>query len=489
MARWVVVALLSMCGVAIAEPVHVCSANPHYLMYKDKPIVLITSDHHYGAIIDRDFDMLAYLNYLHGSGMNLTRIYPGGMFEPPDKYLPGNPLGPRPGRQILPWARSGQTGAEPNLGEPGKPAFKYDLDRWDPEYFKRLEAFVDSAQSLDIIVEVAFFNAQYKDCWPLMPLYHTNNIQGIGTYEADQCHLFTTTERRNADVLERQKAYVRNIVTALSRFDNVIYDICDEPTLPGASEAQVIPWIHAIRDVFLETERSLGVRHILGQTVQSSSPDLSAESWCDWLPTEYVAAAAAAFEKDYAANKPIIDVESDYYGYALVKPYTVEDVRVEGWWFMLGGGAGFINLNGEYYRGHVTGGPDTQKTIVPQKKVLRDFMEGLGLVSLSRFTGLRGLPAASFASAIADPGRQYVVYLFHAKRDGQWGAHFVATPGSFQDTFTLADVPAGNYILEWVEPATGEVRRTETKSHPGGDLAVTTPVYAIDIALRMTRII
>jgi hypothetical protein len=487
MARWVVVAWLSMCGVAIAEPVHVCSANPHYLMVKDRPIVLITSDHHYGAVIDLDFDPVAYLGYLHRSGMNLTRIYPGGMFEPPDKYLPGNPLGPKPGRQILPWARSNQTGAHPSLAEPGKPAFKYDLDRWDPNYFDRLRTFVDSAESMDIVVEVAFFNCMYKDCWPLMPLYHGNNIQGVGNYEADDCRLFTTTDKRNADVLERQKAYVRKIVTELARFDNVIYDICDEPTLEGASEAQVIPWIHELRDALLETERPLGVRHILGQTVQSSSPDLSKEPWCDWLPTEYVKAAANAFDKDYAANKPIVDVESDYYGYGLVKPYTVDDVRVEGWWFMVGGGAGFINLNGEYYRGHETGGPDTQNCIVPQKKVLRDFMEGLNLVSLQRFTGVTSLPAGVIASAIADPGRQYAVYLFHGTYDSQWGAHFVATPGSFDDRFTLTGVPRGDYTLEWIDPATGAVKRTETKSHNAGDLAITTGPYTTDIALRMKR--
>jgi hypothetical protein len=102
-----------------AEPVKVCPANPHYLTFKGKPVVLITSDHHYGAVMDRDFNFSSYLNYLGRNRMNLTRIYPGGMFEPPDKWLRSNPLGPRPGRQILPWPRSTQAGAHPSLGEPG----------------------------------------------------------------------------------------------------------------------------------------------------------------------------------------------------------------------------------------------------------------------------------------------------------------------------------------------------------------------------------
>ena len=108
-------------------------------------------------------------------------------------------------------------------------------------------------------------------------------------------------------------------------------------TRQGAFPEAVIPWIRGSRR-FLEAEKGLPKKHLLGQTVQSASPDLSAEAWCDWLPTEYVAAARAAFEKNYAANKPLVDVESDYYGHGLVKPYTVEDIRVEGWWFMVGGG-------------------------------------------------------------------------------------------------------------------------------------------------------
>jgi len=148
--------LLILAAPCLAEPVKVWQTNPHYFFYKDKPLVLITSDQHYGAVIDRDFDFARYLDFLSAQGMNLTRIYPGGMFEPPDKYLPGNPLGPRPGRQILPWTKTGQTGANPTLAEPCQPSYRFDLDSWNPDYFPRLRAFVETAFRKDIIVEVAF---------------------------------------------------------------------------------------------------------------------------------------------------------------------------------------------------------------------------------------------------------------------------------------------------------------------------------------------
>lgn len=166
---------------------------------------------------------------------------------------------------------------------------------------------------------------------------------------------------------------------------------------------------------------------------------------------------------------------------------TVDDVRAEGWWFMLGGGAGFIHLNGEYYRGQETGGSDTQTRIVPEKGILKDFMESLDLVGLRCFNGLGGIPAGAIASAIAEPGRQYAVYLFHDKNDGQWGAHYVVTPGKFEDTLALTSVPSGEYGLEWIDPATGKVKRTESRTHSGGSFQVAAPPYTMDVALRMRR--
>lgn len=490
------VGLLLAGTAAVAEPVRVFPANPHYFSRDGKPIVLVTSDHHYGAVIDAEFDFVRFLDALAAGGANLTRIYPGGMFEVEDKYVAGNPLGPRPGRQILPWARSNVPGAHPALGLPGQVSYKLDLDRWNPEYFARLRAFVEHAGRRGIVVEVAFFNGMYADSWPLMAFHHRNNVQGVGRYEAEECGLFTTADPRNADVLRYQKAYVAQIAAELDPYDNVIYDLCDEPSLVGRPDgsialqpdAAVVPWLHALRDAFLEAERPLANKHLLGQTVQNLSPDLSAEPWCDWLPTEYVRPAGRALERDYAARKPIVDVESDYYGHSLVKSaYTPDAVRLEAWWFLLGGGAGVINLNGEYHRGQEAGGADTQERILPQRKVLREFVEGLDLARLQRFDGVVGLPAGARASALAQPGRQYAVYVFHAQEEPEWGAHLVPSPGRHRDSFVLRDVPRGRYRLEWVDPASGARLAEDAVESPGGELRVSTPEYALDVALRLTR--
>ena len=75
--------LIATSAAASAEPIIVCPSNPHYFQYKGKAVLLITSDQHYGAIVDKDFDFAKFLNYMGDKGMNLTRIYPGGYFETP----------------------------------------------------------------------------------------------------------------------------------------------------------------------------------------------------------------------------------------------------------------------------------------------------------------------------------------------------------------------------------------------------------------------
>jgi hypothetical protein len=175
--------------------------NPHYFIFNGKPLILITSDQHYGAVINLDFDYIPFLDRLKEYGMNLTRIYPGGYIEMKDQYTKGNPLGPAPDRYILPWKKSSEEGANPHLGK-----YKYDLDKWDSDYFKRLKDYVRQASVRNIIVEIAFFNGMYDDRWMAQPLYHTNNLQGVGT-----CEYMLYTTLADKKLAYFQMEYVKKI--------------------------------------------------------------------------------------------------------------------------------------------------------------------------------------------------------------------------------------------------------------------------------------
>jgi hypothetical protein len=448
--------------------------NPHYFIFRGKPVVLITTDQHYGAVINLDFDYIPFLDRLQEYGLNLTRIYPGGYVEMKDQYTKGNPLGPSPDHYILPWKKSATEGADPHLGK-----YKYDLDKWDPEYFKRLKDFVYQASVRNIIVEIAFFNGMYDDRWMAQPLYHTNNIQGIGT---GAFKLFTTlTDKKLAGY---QIEYVKKIASELYRFDNLIYDISDEPEMQHRESFQ---WNSALLDALVSVDH---YRHIYGETANSASPDFTGDKRTSWIPTEYISPMEKTLDSDYSDNKPIVDVETAYYSY-WYGANPVAESRAESWYGMVGGLAGFIQLNSDFSTFNPSGkGTSTQDTILPQMKVLMSFMNSLEFIRMEKFTGFRVTDSLAFARGIAEPGKQYAIYIFHGSRkwedwpQGPTASRFNVDMNWFRDIVTVT-VPPGKYKVEWINPPSGIVMKSYDLECNDGNLILDTPLYPSDIALRV----
>jgi hypothetical protein len=460
-----------------ATPIAKHPDNPHYFIYNGKPLVLITTDQHYGAVINLDFDYIAFLNTLKEFGMNLTRIYPGGYVEMKDQYIAGNPLGPAPDRYILPWAQSHETGANQFLGH-----YKLDLNTWNSDYFTRLKDFVYQASIRNIIVEIAFFNGMYDDRWMAQPLFHSNNIQNVGTCAFQQ---FTTLADER--LVKYQKEYVKKIASELYKYDNLIYDISDEPEMQRQDSHA---WNSALLDALISVDHN---RHIYGETANSASPDFTGDKRISWIPTEYISPMEITLNNDYIDNKPIIDVETAYYPF-WYSANPIEETRVEGWYGMLGGLAGLIHLNSDFSTKNPTAsGTDTRTKVLPQKQVLMSFMYSLDFIRMAKFVNFGVLHSEALGSAIAEPGKQYALYLFHGTKkweewpQGPTADRFTVNPEWFQDSIHI-NVLSGNYRIEWINPSSGELIDSSHQVLEGGDIILHTPRYYTDIALRMKSI-
>ena len=46
----------------MSVPIGLHPENPRYFLYKGRPLALITATEHYGAVINRNFDYVAYLD-------------------------------------------------------------------------------------------------------------------------------------------------------------------------------------------------------------------------------------------------------------------------------------------------------------------------------------------------------------------------------------------------------------------------------------------
>jgi hypothetical protein len=144
-----VVLLLISCELpAGSDSLRLSPENRRYLEYQGKPLILITSAEHYGAVVNLDFDYKLYLETLEKEGFNYTRIFCGTYIEPFENFfdIQKNTLAPGPDRYIAPWIK-----------ENGK----YDLTRFNPAFFNRLKDFVSEAGKRGIVVEATLFTSIY----------------------------------------------------------------------------------------------------------------------------------------------------------------------------------------------------------------------------------------------------------------------------------------------------------------------------------------
>jgi hypothetical protein len=464
-------------------PITLNPENSHYFLYNGNPLFLITSDQHYGAVTNMDFDYITFLDTLAAYGMNFTRIYPGAYIEKDGEYMPDNNLGARNGRQILPWVKTSVPGAHEVLG-----GYKLDLDQWNDAYFMRLKDFISKAGERNIIVDIAFFNGMYPDRWEFQPMYHANNIQGIGN-----CVFNEVQTLKDTALARYHEAYVKKITEEVNEFDNVILDICDEPFQDGCPPVLYNQWISKLIDAITSTESSLPNKHLIAQTIDSHTRggpgDFSADSRIDVLMNEYTW-GIANLDKEYLHNKPMVLIETAYY-----PQYDGDKIaasRVEAWEFLVGGGAAFMQLNG-LYSSFNSGAAGTENyKLLRQLKILKNFMYSFDFFNMRQDTSFQagGVPAGTFTRAISEPGKQYAFYIHHSEY-GCWfwepmkmGSCYNVVPGNYQENMVFNMSP-GTYIAEWIDPETGTIIRTDNFTHDGGNRIFDAPAYMIDIALKI----
>jgi hypothetical protein len=456
---------------AAAAPLALHPDNPHYFLWRGRPTVLIGSGEHYGAVLNLDFDYRKYLDTLARDGLNHTRTFSGVYCEPPGAFnIARNTLAPAPGRLICPWARSDQPGYR-NGGN------KFDLSRWDPAYFVRLKDFVRHAAQRGVVVELNLFCPFYEEeMWLLSPMHASNNVNGVGAVARTNVY----TLDRHGGLLPFQEALVRKLVTELKDFDNVYFEVCNEPYFGGVTMA----WQHRMVEVIVETEKALGVRHLISLNVANGSAKVENPHPAVSIFNFHYAYPPDAVALNYGLNRAIGDNETGFRGTNDL-PY-----RVEAWSFLLAGGALFSHLDYSFAVGHEDGTfvyPASQPgggspAFRQQMKVLADFMRGLDFVRMKPMAELiaGGVQRGYRAYGLAEPGRAYAVYL------GRDPGDKAAATGPQQVTLQVRLAP-GTYTAEWVNPRTGQVDKRETVRATGELTALASPTFEDDLAVRLTR--
>lgn len=456
-----VMGLLVGCDSApVVAPIALHPENPHYFLYKGDPAVLITSAEHYGAVLNLDFDYTTYLETLAADRLNLTRVFTGAYVEPVGAFkIEQNTLAPKPERFICPWPRSDTPGYA-NGGN------KFDLSKWNDEYFTRLKAFMTEAEKRNVIVELALFCPFYEDTqWKISPMNDVNNINGGGP--ADRTHVYTLDKSKS--LLSVQENLVRKIVQELKGYSNLIYEICNEPYFGGVT----IEWQHHIATVIRAEEKEFAHKHLISQNIANGSKEIEDPHPSISVFNFHYASPPVAVAQNYHLNKVIGDNETGFDGNA------DSTYRKEGWEFILAGGALYNNLDYSFTAEHENGTfqyPSTQPgggtaRLRQQLGYLQKFISGFDYLKMKPDTTVL-TNRAQFRSieVLAEPGKQYGVYI--------WGK------GPHELELSL---PAGTYDVGFMDPLTGKSEKNQP-IRSDGTATLKTPSYSEDVGIRIVHV-
>ena len=412
---------------------------------------------------------------------------------------------------IAPYRRVGPTRALD--GEP-----QYDLDRWDPEFFERLHAFVSMAAECGIIVEVVLLSNTYAPAiWALNPLNAANNINGLETIP-----WYQYTSQQNAGLLARQVELTRHIVTELNGYDNIIWEICNEPG--GGVGAQDAPspdgvndWLAALNSVIRQTEAALPKQHIVaGQEAFAYKLPDESQNLLD--VHQFADRSFSSEEYDVVNMHPLSNMkhQGKQYNlgrfmqaqlhleayrqycldlYARPKPLNLDEDNcasqykdLRGWiihrkraWMALLCGAHYDYIDFSINNYLETGTPQSQRYIRTWMRHLSEYVHALDLVRARPMPEtVCQSPEHTLAAVLAVAAEDYSIYLADARETDAPGA------GEIIRGEILVDVPQGDYEVACYSPETG-LYSPWSAWQGGPNTPVALPSFKHDIVLRLQR--
>ncbi len=489
-------------------PVRLHPENPKIFEFRGKPLVLVTATEHYGAVLNRPFRFERYVADAADKSQTQTRLFL--LFrEFQSARNPYSTCKPESTDYIAPFQRTGPGRASDGLS-------KYDLARWNPEFFDRLHRFMALTSERGIVVEAVLLSNAYADeVWAVNPLNAANNVNDV---EAIPWMDFVT--RRHAGLFARQCAYVRKMVEELNHYDNVFFEVCNEPggavAAPGAPTVdEVNDWLCALARLIRETEAKLPCRHLLaGQEAFAYShalPDkggvqqLSEKSFSDFpvemvnmhpLPNmtyrgkvydlgQFMSAELHLRElrryclDAYRERKPLnLDEDNSATRFRDENGWTIHRKRA---WTALFCGAHYDMIDFSILPWLETGTPDSQKFLRTWMRRLSEYVKSVDVVRarpLEHF--LTTQPENTVGSVLAVEGEEYHIYLADGRELSDPRA---GEPVAGEIGFRL---PQGGYRATCISPATGE-SPTPAELRGGADATLPLRPFTHDVVVRIDR--
>jgi hypothetical protein len=437
----VLAAVPAVCPVAPADEanrIRPWTKNPRYWQYQGRPVLLLG-----GSKDDNLFqipDLREHLDEIHQAGGNYIR---NTMSDRKDK-----------GFEVYPFYQ--------------QPDGRYDLERWNDEYWRRFENLLRWTAERDIIVQIEVWDRfdYSRDNWEPHPYNPKNNVNytyeqsGFAEHYPDhagankQPFFFTTPgQRNNTVVLRYQQRFVDKMLSCALPYDHVLYCMDNETS---AQEAWGAYWAEYIRRRAREGGRPVCVtemwdawdlkseehRRTLDHPERYDFADVSQNNQKKgqehWDNFQWVRARIAGHPR------PLNTVKT--YG-ADGGPFGTNRDGLERFWRHLIGGA----ASARFHR--PTSGLGLSAPAVAALQAARKLESLVPLWDIEPANQLLRDRAENEAYLAARPGVAYALYFTDGGSVG----------------LDLTDAP-GRFDLRWIDIATGAWGKRETVT--GGDVVI-----------------
>jgi hypothetical protein len=498
-AAFVLAAAIS-CATHAQDAVRIDPANPKYLLFRGKPLILLSASEHYGSVINRPFDFERYLDDAQAHHITMTRTFLLYR-ELQSARNPSSPCKPESPDFIAPFPRTG-----PGKAMDGEPL--YDLDQWNPEYFDRLHRFLDAASKHGIVVELTVFSNTYADgVWALNPFRAANNLQHVGNMEWEDY-----ISLKDPELVRRQSAYARKIIDETSSYDNVYYEICNEPGggIAGhATAADVDAWQTEMARVLRDEMHKLNRPHLLaGQQAFTYGPknsfpyDASFKSdnfdivndhplpntqfggetfeMGGFMSKELMLAGVEGFcRATYARRKPVVlDEDNTASMYRDITGWTIHRKRA---WTALFSGCHYDYIDFSITVGNEAGTSASRAAIRTWMQHLSGFKDSFDFVhSKLDKDWVASYPQHLAVAGLSSSGRDYVAYLADDREVTD------ATVGEPLGGKVTIQLPPGTYSLSLYSPVAGSYSPA-IEVRGGEKTSLDLPSFTQDIVIRATR--
>jgi hypothetical protein len=269
-------------------------------------------------------------------------------------------------------------------------------------------------------------------------------------------------------------------VSELKDFDNVYYEVCNEPYFHGVTEE----WQRRMAQVVADGEATFPSRHMISRNIGNGGAEVQNPYPAVSIFNFHYARPPKAVAMNYALNKAIGMNETGFDGTADA-PY-----RIQAWDFLLAGGALYNNLDYSFTVGHEDGTfayPGTQPgggsmRLRRQLKTLRQFTDALPFITMRPDEKLltASLPNEVSARTLSDGKSVWAVYI-HGGRVLEGYSPQYAVYSKKRKVTLQFELPAGQYEVQWWSPRDGTRGEWEPFQRGGGAGTIQTPEYSEDV--------